>query len=131
MKKIIITLLSLALCLSFFTFSTFADDATLQPRYVPICGKYAAHDMLSHGWGWARNSSGKTILNGNCFQCTRCHHVMICEGEPTIGGIIGNYSVSDEYSETISNMTEIASDNVYYCNSSSLDGYKFRDILTG
>lgn len=131
MKHTIAILLIFVLCLSLFVSPAFADGNISQFRYVPVCGKYAAHDMLSHGWGWVVDSNGKLTFEGNCFQCTRCYHIMICQGEPTLGQAIGTYAVSDEYSEIVSDLTEIRSNNLHYCGSSNLDGYKFRDILTG
>lgn len=88
------------------------------------------HDMLSHGWGDIINAStNKTVVSrGACHQCTKCHLVIITEGEPGTGKALKHYTTWQPHEALTSYVTVIRQSpgNIHYTSSSSIPGIRFR-----
>lgn len=109
-----------------------ADNSVMQPQYVPVCGQYATHDMFTHGAGAIYNiDTGHTDLPyGPCFQCTRCHLVLVCQNEPSSYsplGIYTTYQVQEPLSPPMTFINARASD-ILYASTNSIPGFSFRYI---
>lgn len=65
-------------------------DGSIVPLYDVSCpgGK---HNMKSNGVGRAMDSSGKTIFNGACYQCSNCYLVLCSESDPQRTHTLGRY----------------------------------------
>jgi len=100
-------------------------EETASTWAVAHCGRYATHDMLSRGWGSIRTSDGTWVVDmGACHQCTRCNLVFICEGEP-LSSTIG-YWATMEADYTVSYLTNMYTDNIFYESGKTVEGMSFR-----
>lgn len=148
MKKIIAFLCCIAL-VSAFTLNAFAEKADVEKifgvtipgsgeqyeynpnaRYVPVCGKYATHDMLSNGWCRLENSTTHEVVYpmGTCWQCTRCYLVLTTQNEPESSQGLGYYSYWQADAPTGTHLNVLVNDSshIYYTTSNKLDGVTFR-----
>lgn len=88
------------------------------------------HDLVGRGWGDIINAdTGKTVVNmGACSQCTKCHLVVITQGEPGTGSALGYYTSWQPNEPLTSYRTVIrqSGSNIHYTSSSTLPGARFR-----
>lgn len=139
----------LVLCLCLGVFSAFADsessdctvygvdvlDSGKNPYSGPIlfaeahCGSYATHDMLAAGWGDIYNvTTGTTVVSGGaCAQCTRCHLVIVTQGDPP-NQVLGYYTTWQPGEKLSSQYTIIrqSSNNIKYTSAKTIAGIAFR-----
>lgn len=102
-------------------------DGEIQPYVEPACPYGVNHLMVSSGYGYAYYGSypSNTLICGsNAWQCKNCLLVMITEGEPAAGQIIGTYATWSA-GEKIGTYTNIYTTISGYCSSSTMSGYKF------
>lgn len=146
MKKLLSVVLVLSLCLSMGISHVFADDINVMGVDIPgsgvsgdslitpfafaECGQYATHDMLSWGWGSIYDVDNNTYVvnNGACFQCTRCHLVLVCTHAPGTSDPIGYYTTwqpNEPLSAYVTNVRAY-SKNIHYTSSNRLEGMSFR-----
>lgn len=99
-------------------------------RYVPECGKYPTHDMLSKAWGSLYNVTTNQYVysNGTCWQCTRCNLVLTTQNEPESAAGLGYYSYWQADDPLSSFLTTIYNDSahIYYTTDNTLPGITFR-----
>lgn len=148
MKKIIAFLCCIAI-ISAFSLNAFAADHVeekyfgvtipgsgeqheynLNARYVPECGQYATHDMLSNGWCRLENSTTNEVVytTGTCWQCTRCNLVLTTQNEPEFSQGLGYYSFWQANEPLGTYLTVLVNDSshIYYTTSNTLYGVTFR-----
>lgn len=106
------------------------EDITVHPNVVAECGSYATHDMLSAGWGSIYDvDKGKyVVVSGACFQCTRCHLVIVCQNEPNSGIPCGTWTTYQPGESLTSQYTVIYQNasNIKYESTPSIYGCTFR-----
>lgn len=136
LKKICSFVIALMLVLPMCFSTAFAADLhddpdnVIQPNVVPECGSYATHDMLSAGWGdiYDVNKGYYVVTWGACFQCTRCHLVLVCQNEPDNSVACGYWTTYQPGEPLTSQYTVIyqSTNNILYESSDSIYGCTFR-----
>jgi hypothetical protein len=85
------------------------------------------HEVYSRGMGILKRGDGSLVFNNGCtWQCKYCGEVILTKGEVPMGQIVGTYATWYPGYTVSQNGTVLTTDNIYYCGSSSLEGFNFR-----
>lgn len=89
------------------------------------------HEAFARGIGvlYRGSASGSNSLvyrNGCAWQCKYCNEVIVTQGEAAQGASIGYYATYNPGYQISRYGTVLYSNNIYYTNSSTLEGINFR-----
>ena len=110
------------------SYLTGGDDA--QPLVnAPCTGGNGICQMKSRGWGSVYNiDTNKWVLNmACCWQCKNCKTVIITQGDPLLGEVIGTYAMcgSNVSVGIVLTVVRVNSSMIGYLNSTKMEGYRF------
>lgn len=99
--------------------------------YTPCTGGNGICQLYPKGWAYTYDENGNIIESlTKAWQCKNCLTVMITNGDPKAGTIVGDYVIvpySYDLGNTFMQYVYIDSSDIRYCGSLHLDGYQFQN----
>ena len=98
--------------------------------YTPCTGGNGICQLYPKGWAYTYDENGKIVPSlTKAWQCKNCYTVMVTNGDPKAGTIIGDYVIVPwgyDLGNTFIQYVYIDSADIRYCGSLHLDGYQFQ-----
>lgn len=97
---------------------------------TPCTGGNGICQLYPKGWATTYDENGDIVQSlTKAWQCKNCYTVMITNGDPKAGTIIGDYVIvanSYDLGNKFMHYVWIDSADIRYCGSLHLDGYQFQ-----
>lgn len=98
--------------------------------YTPCTGGNGICQLYPKGWAYTYDEDGNIVDSlTKAWQCKNCYTVMITNGDPKAGTIIGDYVIvptNYDLGNSIIQYVYINSADIRYCGSMHLEGYQFQ-----